>query len=160
MRQARQHKTAQTFGAIDVVEQWLLPRQRGGRALQMIICCAAIRGEFLRLMAASAMRCRTFVASAADTSSLVHVGYWAATRLGCSYAASSSPCQGLDEVLAAEWPSSVSAQPRRARRTHRRRIGGGCCRIDDYAEAKASLDLHLDTLHGHQAGDPDKTWCC
>ncbi|WP_175671635.1 SDR family oxidoreductase [Burkholderia ambifaria] len=28
--------------------------------------------------------------------------------------------------------------------------------IDDYAEAKASLDLHLDTLHGHQAGDPDK----
>ncbi|MNN69222.1 short chain dehydrogenase [compost metagenome] len=28
--------------------------------------------------------------------------------------------------------------------------------IDDYAEAKASLDLHLGTLHGHQAGDPDK----
>jgi hypothetical protein len=28
--------------------------------------------------------------------------------------------------------------------------------IDGYSEAKASLDLHLDTLHGHQAGDPDK----
>lgn len=28
--------------------------------------------------------------------------------------------------------------------------------IDDYSEAKASLDLHLDTLHGQQAGDPDK----
>lgn len=28
--------------------------------------------------------------------------------------------------------------------------------IDDYTEAKASLDLHLGTLHGQQAGDPDK----
>lgn len=28
--------------------------------------------------------------------------------------------------------------------------------IDDYSEAKASLDLHLGTLHGHQAGDPDQ----
>jgi len=28
--------------------------------------------------------------------------------------------------------------------------------IDEYTEAKASLDLHLGTLHGHQAGDPDK----
>ncbi|RAR52870.1 short-subunit dehydrogenase [Paraburkholderia unamae] len=28
--------------------------------------------------------------------------------------------------------------------------------IDEYSEAKASLDLHLDTLHGRQPGDPDK----
>ncbi|MNL81586.1 short chain dehydrogenase [compost metagenome] len=28
--------------------------------------------------------------------------------------------------------------------------------ISEYSEAKASLDLHLGTLHGRQAGDPDK----
>jgi hypothetical protein len=28
--------------------------------------------------------------------------------------------------------------------------------IDAYTEATASLNLHLDTFHGRQAGDPDK----
>lgn len=28
--------------------------------------------------------------------------------------------------------------------------------IDEYTTARASLDLHLGTLHGHQPGDPDK----
>lgn len=29
-------------------------------------------------------------------------------------------------------------------------------KIDDYTQAQASLDLHLGSLAGHQAGDPDK----
>ncbi|WP_373376329.1 SDR family oxidoreductase [Cupriavidus nantongensis] len=79
-----------------------------------------------------------------------------------SYVASKFALSGLTESLAAEVAelgiraTVVYPGPVRTDFLSNGALAVAKRQIDDYAEAKASLDLHLDTLHGHQAGDPDK----
>ncbi|MBW0447648.1 SDR family oxidoreductase [bacterium M00.F.Ca.ET.228.01.1.1] len=79
-----------------------------------------------------------------------------------SYVASKFALAGLTESLAAEVAefgikaTIVYPGPVRTEFLSSGALAVARRQIDAYTEAKASLDLHLDTLHGHQAGDPDK----
>ncbi|SIT18132.1 SDR family oxidoreductase [Achromobacter sp. MFA1 R4] len=90
------------------------------------------------------------------------VGYQGGYAGWGSYVASKFALSGLTESLAAEVAelgiraTVVYPGPVRTDFLSNGALAVAKRQIDDYAEAKASLDLHLDTLHGHQAGDPDK----
>jgi len=90
------------------------------------------------------------------------VGYQGGYAGWGSYVASKFALAGLTESLAAEiaelgiHATVVYPGPVRTDFLSSGALAVAKRQIDDYAEAKASLDLHLDTLHGHQAGDPDK----
>jgi NAD(P)-dependent dehydrogenase (short-subunit alcohol dehydrogenase family) len=79
-----------------------------------------------------------------------------------SYVASKFALAGLTESLAAEVAelgiraTVVYPGPVRTDFLSSGALAVAKRQIDEYSEAKASLDLHLDTLHGHQAGDPNK----
>lgn len=90
------------------------------------------------------------------------VGYQGGYAGWGSYVASKFALAGLTESLAAEVAelgiraTVVYPGPVRTDFLSSGALAVAKRQIDDYSEAKASLDLHLDTLHGHQAGDPDK----
>ncbi|ACB66372.1 MULTISPECIES: SDR family oxidoreductase [Burkholderia] len=90
------------------------------------------------------------------------VGYQGGYAGWGSYVSSKFALAGLTESLAAEVAelgiraTVVYPGPVRTEFLSSGALAVAKRQIDDYAEAKASLDLHLDTLHGHQAGDPDK----
>lgn len=90
------------------------------------------------------------------------VGYQGGYAGWGSYAASKFALAGLTEALAAEvaefgiHATVVYPGPVRTDFLSSGALAVAKRQIDDYAEAKSSLDLHLGTLHGHQAGDPDK----
>ncbi|MDN7178475.1 SDR family oxidoreductase [Caballeronia sp. SEWSISQ10-4 2] len=79
-----------------------------------------------------------------------------------SYAASKFALAGLTESLAAEVAefgikaTVVYPGPVRTDFLSSGALAVAKRQIDEYTEAKASLDLHLGALHGHQAGDPEK----
>lgn len=79
-----------------------------------------------------------------------------------SYVASKFAIAGLTESLAAEVAefgikaTVVYPGPVRTEFLSSGALAVAKRQIDEYTEAKASLDLHLGTLHGRQAGDPDK----
>lgn len=79
-----------------------------------------------------------------------------------SYVASKFALAGLTESLAAEVAefgikaTVVYPGPVRTDFLSSGALAVSRRQIDAYTEAKASLDLHLDTFHGRQAGDPDK----
>jgi len=90
------------------------------------------------------------------------VGYQGGYAGWGSYVSSKFALAGLTESLAAEVAelgiraTVVYPGPVRTEFLSSGALAVAKRQIDDYSEAKASLDLHLDTLHGHQAGDPDK----
>ena len=90
------------------------------------------------------------------------VGYQGGYAGWGSYVSSKFALAGLTESLAAEVAelgiraTVVYPGPVRTEFLSSGALAVAKRQIDDYAEAKASLDLHVDTLHGHQAGDPDK----
>jgi len=90
------------------------------------------------------------------------VGYQGGYAGWGSYVSSKFALAGLTESLAAEVAelgiraTVVYPGPVRTEFLSSGALAVAKRQIDDYVEAKASLDLHLDTLHGHQAGDPDK----
>lgn len=79
-----------------------------------------------------------------------------------SYSASKFALAGLTESLAAEVAqlgikaTVVYPGPVRTDFLAQGVLGVAQHSIADYTEAQASLDLHLNALHGHQAGDPEK----
>lgn len=79
-----------------------------------------------------------------------------------SYAASKFAVAGLTEALAAEVAelgikaTVVYPGPVRTDFLAQGVLGVAQHSIPDYTEAQASLDLHLNGLHGKQAGDPEK----
>ena len=79
-----------------------------------------------------------------------------------SYVATKFALAGLTESLAAEVAefgikaTVVYPGPVRTDFLSSGALAVSTRQIDAYTEAKASLDLHLDTFHGRQAGDPDK----
>lgn len=79
-----------------------------------------------------------------------------------SYAASKFAVAGLTEALAAEVAelgikaTVVYPGPVRTDFLAQGTLGVAQHSIADYTEAQASLDLHLNGLHGQQAGDPEK----
>ena len=90
------------------------------------------------------------------------VGYQGGYAGWGSYVASKFALAGLTESLAAEVAEfSIKATvvypgPVRTEFLSSGALAVAKRQIDEYTEAKASLDLHLGTLHGNQAGDPDK----
>ncbi|SPA54871.1 SDR family oxidoreductase [Cupriavidus taiwanensis] len=90
------------------------------------------------------------------------VGYQGGYAGWGSYVASKFALSGLTESLAAEVAelgiraTVVYPGPVRTDFLSDGALAVAQRQIDDYSQAKASLDLHLDTLHGRQAGDPDK----
>lgn len=90
------------------------------------------------------------------------VGYQGGYAGWGSYVASKFALAGLTESLAAEVAelgiraTVVYPGPVRTDFLASGALAVAKRQIDEYKEAKASLDLHLGTLHGHQAGDPDK----
>lgn len=90
------------------------------------------------------------------------VGYQGGYAGWGSYVASKFALAGLTESLAAEVAeldiraTVVYPGPVRTDFLSSGALAVAKRQIDDYSEAKASLDLHLGTLHGRQAGDPDK----
>ncbi|WP_144639984.1 SDR family NAD(P)-dependent oxidoreductase [Bordetella genomosp. 13] len=90
------------------------------------------------------------------------VGYQGGYAGWGSYAASKFAIAGLTESLAAEVAelgikaTVVYPGPVRTDFLASDALAVSERQIDDYAEARASLDLHLDTLHGNQPGDPDR----
>jgi NAD(P)-dependent dehydrogenase (short-subunit alcohol dehydrogenase family) len=90
------------------------------------------------------------------------VGYQGGYAGWGSYVASKFALAGLTESLAAEVAefgikaTVVYPGPVRTAFLSSGALSVAKRQIDDYTEAKASLDLHLGTLHGNQAGDPDK----
>jgi NAD(P)-dependent dehydrogenase (short-subunit alcohol dehydrogenase family) len=90
------------------------------------------------------------------------VGYQGGYAGWGSYVSSKFALAGLTESLAAEVAelgiraTVVYPGPVRTDFLSNGALAVAKRQIDGYSEAKASLDLHLDTLHGHQAGDPDK----
>lgn len=90
------------------------------------------------------------------------VGYQGGYAGWGSYVASKFALSGLTESLAAEIAelgiraTVVYPGPVRTDFLSSGALAVAKRQIDEYGEAKASLNLHLDTLHGHQAGDPDK----
>jgi NAD(P)-dependent dehydrogenase (short-subunit alcohol dehydrogenase family) len=79
-----------------------------------------------------------------------------------SYVASKFALAGLTESLSAEVAefgikaTVVYPGPVRTEFLSSDALAVANRQIDEYTEARASLDLHLGTLHGHHAGDPDK----
>ncbi|CAJ0680041.1 MULTISPECIES: SDR family oxidoreductase [Ralstonia] len=90
------------------------------------------------------------------------VGYHGGYAGWGSYVASKFALSGVTESLAAEVAelgiraTVVYPGPVRTEFLSSDALAVAKRQIDDYSEAKASLDLHLGTLHGRQAGDPDK----
>ncbi|WP_395067610.1 SDR family oxidoreductase [Paraburkholderia silvatlantica] len=90
------------------------------------------------------------------------VGYQGGYAGWGSYVASKFALSGLTESLAAEVAelgiraTVVYPGPVRTDFLSNGALAVAKRQIEDYAEATASLNLHLDTLHGRQAGDPDK----
>jgi NAD(P)-dependent dehydrogenase (short-subunit alcohol dehydrogenase family) len=90
------------------------------------------------------------------------VGYQAGYVGWGSYVASKFALAGLTESLAAEVAefgikaTVVYPGPVRTEFLSSGALAVAKRQIDEYTEAKASLDLHLGTLHSRQAGDPDK----
>ncbi|QVN22988.1 SDR family oxidoreductase [Burkholderia pyrrocinia] len=90
------------------------------------------------------------------------VGYQGGYAGWGSYVASKFALAGLTESLAAEVAefgikaTVVYPGPVRTEFLSSGALAVAKRQIDEYTEAKASLDLHLGTLHGRQAGDPDK----
>ncbi|BCF92216.1 SDR family oxidoreductase [Paraburkholderia largidicola] len=90
------------------------------------------------------------------------VGYQGGYAGWGSYVASKFALAGLTESLAAEVAefgikaTVVYPGPVRTEFLSSGALAVAKRQIDEYTEAKASLDLHLGTLHGHQAGDPEK----
>ncbi|WP_250504131.1 SDR family oxidoreductase [Caballeronia sp. AZ7_KS35] len=90
------------------------------------------------------------------------VGYQGGYAGWGSYVASKFALAGLTESLSAEVAelgiraTVVYPGPVRTDFLSSGALAVAKRQIDDYSEAKASLDLHLGTLHGRQDGDPDK----
>lgn len=90
------------------------------------------------------------------------VGYQGGYAGWGSYVASKFALAGLTESLAAEVAelgiraTVVYPGPVRTDFLSSGALAVATRQISEYTEAKASLDLHLGTLHGRQAGDPDK----
>ncbi|MHA7683916.1 SDR family oxidoreductase [Cupriavidus sp. PET2-C1] len=90
------------------------------------------------------------------------VGYQGGYAGWSSYVASKFALAGLTESLAAEvaefgiHATVVYPGPVRTDFLSSGALAVARRQIDQYTAARASLDLHLGTLHGHQAGDPDK----
>jgi len=158
-------KSVQTFGAIDVVVNNAGYAQQGTvEALSE----GALRQNFevnffapvavLRHALPHLRRQRS--GHIINISSIV--GYQGGYAGWGSYVSSKFALAGLTESLAAEVAelgiraTVVYPGPVRTEFLSSGALAVAKRQIDDYAEAKASLDLHLDTLHGHQAGDPDK----
>lgn len=158
-------KSVQTFGAIDVVVN------NAGYAQQGTV--EALSDDELR----KNFEVNFFAPMAVLRHALPHlrrqrsghiinissiVGYQGGYAGWGSYVSSKFALAGLTESLAAEVAelgiraTVVYPGPVRTDFLSSGALAVAKQQIDDYAEAKASLDLHLDTLHGHQAGDPDK----
>lgn len=90
------------------------------------------------------------------------VGYQGGYAGWGSYVASKFALAGLTESLSAEVAelgiraTVVYPGPVRTDFLSTGALAVAKRQIDEYSEAKASLDLHLGTLHGRQDGDPDK----
>ncbi|WP_446903211.1 SDR family oxidoreductase [Burkholderia sp. YIM B11467] len=90
------------------------------------------------------------------------VGYQGGYAGWGSYVASKFALAGLTESLAAEVAefgikaTVVYPGPVRTEFLSSGALAVAKRQIDEYTEARVSLDLHLGTLHGRQAGDPDK----
>ena len=163
--QAAIDKTVQTFGAIDVVVNNAGYAQQGSvEALSDDELRRNFEVNFFAPMAvlrhALPQLRRQRSGHIINISSIV--GYQGGYAGWGSYVASKFALSGLTEALAAEVAelgiraTVVYPGPVRTDFLSSGALAVAKRQIDDYAEAKASLDLHLDTLHGHQAGDPDK----
>ena len=163
--QAAIDKTVQTFGAIDVVVNNAGYAQQGAvEALSDDELRRNFEVNFFAPMAvlrhALPQLRRQRSGHIINISSIV--GYQGGYAGWGSYVASKFALSGLTEALAAEVAelgiraTVVYPGPVRTDFLSSGALAVAKRQIDDYAEAKASLDLHLDTLHGHQAGDPDK----
>ncbi|KNE26443.1 SDR family oxidoreductase [Achromobacter spanius] len=163
--QAAIDKTVQTFGAIDVVVNNAGYAQQGSvEALSEDELRRNFEVNFFAPMAvlrhALPQLRRQRSGHIINISSIV--GYQGGYAGWGSYVASKFALSGLTEALAAEVAelgiraTVVYPGPVRTDFLSSGALAVAKRQIDDYAEAKASLDLHLDTLHGHQAGDPDK----
>lgn len=163
--QAAIDKTVQTFGAIDVVVNNAGYAQQGAvEALSDDELRRNFEVNFFAPMAvlrhALPHLRRQRSGHIINISSIV--GYQGGYAGWGSYVASKFALSGLTEALAAEVAelgiraTVVYPGPVRTDFLSSGALAVAKRQIDDYAEAKASLDLHLDTLHGHQAGDPDK----
>jgi NAD(P)-dependent dehydrogenase (short-subunit alcohol dehydrogenase family) len=90
------------------------------------------------------------------------VGYQGGYAGWGSYVASKFALAGLTESLAAEVAefgikaTVVYPGPVRTEFLSSGAMAVAKRQIDEYIEAKASLDLHLGKLHGNQAGDPER----
>ena len=90
------------------------------------------------------------------------VGFQGGYAGWCSYVASKFALAGLTETLAAELAelgikaTFVYPGPVRTGFLSKDSLVVAERSIDDYTEAQASLDLHLNELDGKQAGDPEK----
>ena len=163
--QAAIDKTVQTFGAIDVVVNNAGYAQQGSvEALSDDELRRNFEVNFFAPMAvlrhALPQLRRQRSGHIINISSIV--GYQGGYAGWGSYVASKFALSGLTEALAAEVAelgiraTVVYPGPVRTDFLSSGALAVAKRQIDDYAEAKASLDLHLDTLHGQQAGDPDK----
>lgn len=163
--QAAIDKTVQTFGAIDVVVNNAGYAQQGAvEALSDDELRRNFEVNFFAPMAvlrhALPQLRRQRSGHIINISSIV--GYQGGYAGWGSYVASKFALSGLTEALAAEVAelgiraTVVYPGPVRTDFLSSGALAVAKRQIDDYAEAKASLDLHLDTLHGQQAGDPDK----
>lgn len=163
--QAAIDKTVQTFGAVDVVVNNAGYAQQGSvEALSDDELRRNFEVNFFAPMAvlrhALPQLRRQRSGHIINISSIV--GYQGGYAGWGSYVASKFALSGLTEALAAEVAelgiraTVVYPGPVRTDFLSSGALAVAKRQIDDYAEAKASLDLHLDTLHGHQAGDPDK----
>jgi NAD(P)-dependent dehydrogenase (short-subunit alcohol dehydrogenase family) len=158
-------KSVQTFGAIDVVVNNAGYAQQGTvEALSDGVLRENFEVNFFAPMAVMRHALphlrRQRSGHIINISSIVgHQGGYAGWG---SYVASKFALAGLTESLAAEVAelgiraTVVYPGPVRTDFLSSGALAVAKRQIDEYSEAKASLDLHLDTLHGHQAGDPDK----
>lgn len=158
-------KSVQTFGAIDVVVNNAGYAQQGTvEALSDGVLRENFEVNFFAPMAVMRHALphlrRQRSGHIINISSIVgHQGGYAGWG---SYVSSKFALAGLTESLAAEVAelgiraTVVYPGPVRTDFLSSGALAVAKRQIDEYSEAKASLDLHLDTLHGHQAGDPDK----
>ncbi|RQZ61907.1 SDR family oxidoreductase [Burkholderia sp. Bp9004] len=158
-------KSVQTFGAIDVVvnnagyaQQGTVEALSDGELRQNFEVNFFSPMAVLRYALPHLRRQRS--GHIINISSIV--GYQGGYAGWGSYVSSKFALAGLTESLAAEVAelgiraTVVYPGPVRTDFLSSGALAVAKRQIDDYAEAKASLDLHLDTLHGRQAGDPDK----
>jgi NAD(P)-dependent dehydrogenase (short-subunit alcohol dehydrogenase family) len=158
-------KSVQTFGAIDVVVNNAGYAQQGTvEALSDGVLRENFEVNFFAPMAVMRHALphlrRQRSGHIINISSIV--GYQGGYAGWGSYVSSKFALAGLTESLAAEVAelgiraTVVYPGPVRTDFLSNGALAVAKRQIDGYSEAKASLDLHLDTLHGHQAGDPDK----